>query len=105
MQTPHLSVQVQGLPHQWQGDEFLGTLAPGPQEEVGQHSVPLGFLGPRQVALSDHLHQLSAERGSGPVGLGDRASSELATSLPGGSYQMQVHPKPPFRCSQSLLTT
>lgn len=28
--TPHLTVQVQGLPHQWQSDEFLGALAPGP---------------------------------------------------------------------------
>lgn len=46
VQTPHLAVQVQGFSHKWQGDEFLGTLAPGPQEEVGQDSVSLGFLRP-----------------------------------------------------------
>lgn len=70
MQTPHLAVQVQGLPHQRQGDEFLGALAPGSQEEVSQDSMPHGFLRPQQVAFPDHLNQLSAERGHGLVGLG-----------------------------------
>lgn len=94
VRTTHLAVQVQGLPHQRQSDEFLGALAPGPQEEVGQGSVPLGFLRSRQIALSDHLGQLSVERGYELVGLEDQLSLEVATGLPGGSSQMQVHPKP-----------
>ena len=28
--TAHLAVQVQGFSHEWQGDELLGALAPGP---------------------------------------------------------------------------
>lgn len=31
--TAHLTVQVQGLPHEWQGDKFLDPLAPGSREE------------------------------------------------------------------------
>ena len=33
MEWPHLAVQVNGLPHEGQGDEFLGALAPGSREE------------------------------------------------------------------------
>lgn len=77
--TPHLAVQVQGFSHKRQGDEFLDALAPGPREEVSQDAVTLGLLRPRQVVLSDHLGQLSAERRHGLMGQGLRVSSEVAT--------------------------
>lgn len=33
MTSAYLAVQVQGLPHERQGDEFLDPLAPGSREE------------------------------------------------------------------------
>lgn len=92
MQTPHLAVQVQGLPHQRQGDELLGALAPGSQEEVSQDSVPRGFLGPRQVAFPDHLSQLSAERGHGLVGLGTQQARSCWETVPKCKSTLNHHP-------------
>ena len=102
--TPHLAVQVQGFSHEWQGDEFLDALAPGPREEVGQDSVTLGFLRPRQVELSDHLGQLSAERRHGLMGLGHRLGSEVVTGYHFRKWFPSAHPSStPSRCLLAQL--
>lgn len=103
--APHLTVQVQGLPHKWQGDEFLGALAPGPQEVVGQDAMSLGSVGPRQVALLDHLGQLSAERGHVLMGPGGPGKSGGGHWPPRTQFQMQLHPNPFSGCSLGWWAT